>query len=136
AAGPGILPQRAGEDRRHPRADARRAPRARLRGDAEPGELPVVPPRGPPREAGVRGTETAEGPGPLHELRRLRRPPRLRRHRRGDRPAAYPIASHPVNRTAHIHRQTAETAIELALDLDGAGTVQVATGIGFFDHIL
>ena len=41
-----------------------------------------------------------------------------------------------MNRTAHITRQTAETAIELALDLDGAGTVQVATGVGFFDHML
>jgi imidazoleglycerol-phosphate dehydratase len=39
-------------------------------------------------------------------------------------------------RTVQIHRQTAETAIELALDLDGAGKSQVSTGVGFFDHML
>ena len=39
-------------------------------------------------------------------------------------------------RTAKIHRQTAETNIELSLDLDGTGQVQIVTGIGFFDHML
>jgi imidazoleglycerol-phosphate dehydratase len=39
-------------------------------------------------------------------------------------------------RTAQIHRKTAETDIELALDVDGSGTAQVATGVGFFDHML
>ena len=39
-------------------------------------------------------------------------------------------------RTAKFHRQTAETNIELSLDLDGTGQVQIATGIGFFDHML
>jgi imidazoleglycerol-phosphate dehydratase len=39
-------------------------------------------------------------------------------------------------RTAQIRRQTAETEIELSLDLDGSGTAQVATGVGFFDHML
>ncbi|MDB5309684.1 MAG: hisB [Gemmataceae bacterium] len=39
-------------------------------------------------------------------------------------------------RTAHIHRETAETAIELDLNLDGTGKVQVSTGVGFFDHML
>ncbi len=39
-------------------------------------------------------------------------------------------------RTAQIHRQTAETAIDLSLDLDGAGTANVNTGVGFFDHML
>ena len=39
-------------------------------------------------------------------------------------------------RTAHIRRQTAETDIELSLNLDGHGTSQVATGVGFFDHML
>ena len=41
-----------------------------------------------------------------------------------------------MTRTAHINRQTAETAIELDLDLDGSGTAQIATGVGFFDHML
>lgn len=40
------------------------------------------------------------------------------------------------NRTATIKRQTSETRIELSLDLDGTGKVQVATGVGFLDHML
>lgn len=39
-------------------------------------------------------------------------------------------------RTASIHRETKETAIQLALCLDGSGTTQLQTGIGFFDHML
>jgi imidazoleglycerol-phosphate dehydratase len=39
-------------------------------------------------------------------------------------------------RTATIHRQTAETNIQLTLDLDGAGRAEVATGVGFLDHML
>jgi len=41
-----------------------------------------------------------------------------------------------MSRTARIERKTAETQIELALDLDGSGTADVATGVGFFDHML
>ncbi len=41
-----------------------------------------------------------------------------------------------MTRTARINRQTAETQIELELNLDGAGTADVATGVGFFDHML
>jgi len=39
-------------------------------------------------------------------------------------------------RTATIDRKTAETNIQLSLNLDGAGKADVATGIGFFDHML
>ncbi len=39
-------------------------------------------------------------------------------------------------RTAHLHRKTAETDIELSLSLDGTGVVRAATGVGFFDHML
>ena len=39
-------------------------------------------------------------------------------------------------RTAKIERKTAETQIELELALDGAGTSQAATGVGFLDHML
>jgi imidazoleglycerol-phosphate dehydratase len=39
-------------------------------------------------------------------------------------------------RTAHIQRATGETRIELRLDLDGTGRSIVATGVGFFDHML
>src|SRR3989440_11076685 len=39
-------------------------------------------------------------------------------------------------RTATIRRQTAETTIELTLNLDGSGSHTLATGVGFFDHML
>ena len=39
-------------------------------------------------------------------------------------------------RTARIDRQTAETEISLELNLDGSGQANVATGVGFFDHML
>src|SRR3954462_13005869 len=39
-------------------------------------------------------------------------------------------------RTATISRSTAETDIRATLSLDGTGQVQVATGIGFLDHML
>jgi imidazoleglycerol-phosphate dehydratase len=39
-------------------------------------------------------------------------------------------------RNARIQRETAETRIQLTLDLDGAGRAEVATGVGFFDHML
>ena len=42
----------------------------------------------------------------------------------------------PPSRTARIERQTAETAITLAVNLDGSGRAELATGVGFFDHML
>jgi imidazoleglycerol-phosphate dehydratase len=39
-------------------------------------------------------------------------------------------------RKASIKRATKETDIEVAVDLDGTGTSNVATGIGFLDHML
>jgi imidazoleglycerol-phosphate dehydratase len=39
-------------------------------------------------------------------------------------------------RRAEIARATSETEIRVSLDLDGTGQVQVATGVGFFDHML
>lgn len=41
-----------------------------------------------------------------------------------------------MNRTASITRKTAETQIELTLDLDGTGRNEISTGVGFFDHML
>ena len=39
-------------------------------------------------------------------------------------------------RKAQIHRSTAETKIEVSLDLDGSGVYDMQTGVGFFDHML
>ncbi len=39
-------------------------------------------------------------------------------------------------RTAVLNRQTAETQISLELNLDGTGKAEIATGIGFMDHML
>lgn len=41
-----------------------------------------------------------------------------------------------MSRTAHIRRETTETRIELVVDLDGTGRAEVASGVGFFDHML
>ena len=39
-------------------------------------------------------------------------------------------------RTAEIHRRTGETEVRVQLGLDGAGRAEVATGVGFLDHML
>jgi imidazoleglycerol-phosphate dehydratase len=39
-------------------------------------------------------------------------------------------------RTASIHRKTNETDIAVEINLDGTGVYEVATGIGFLDHML
>ncbi|MBQ8918669.1 MAG: imidazoleglycerol-phosphate dehydratase HisB [Acidaminococcaceae bacterium] len=39
-------------------------------------------------------------------------------------------------RTAEISRNTAETQVEVRLDLDGDGKCDISTGIGFLDHML
>jgi len=39
-------------------------------------------------------------------------------------------------RRAEIARQTAETDIAVAVDLDGTGVAEISTGVGFFDHML
>jgi imidazoleglycerol-phosphate dehydratase len=41
-----------------------------------------------------------------------------------------------MSRTAHVERLTKETQIRIELNIDGTGASTVATGIGFFDHML
>jgi len=40
-----------------------------------------------------------------------------------------------TSRTASLRRQTGETEVEVAIDLDG-GPVMSSTGVGFFDHMI
>ncbi|HEX7067124.1 MAG TPA: imidazoleglycerol-phosphate dehydratase HisB [Candidatus Limnocylindria bacterium] len=41
-----------------------------------------------------------------------------------------------MTRQGGIERATAETTVRVTLGLDGSGTGRIATGIGFFDHLL
>ena len=41
-----------------------------------------------------------------------------------------------ANRTAKVDRNTKETQIAVAVDLDGSGRAEVATGVPFLDHML
>ena len=40
------------------------------------------------------------------------------------------------SRIAEVQRNTTETQIRVRINLDGSGVAQLATGIGFFDHML
>ena len=39
-------------------------------------------------------------------------------------------------RSATLYRETAETKIDVAFNLDGSGRSELSTGVGFFDHML
>jgi imidazoleglycerol-phosphate dehydratase len=45
-------------------------------------------------------------------------------------------AGSAAGRTAEIRRETRETTIAVALDVDGTGKSDISTGIGFLDHML
>jgi imidazoleglycerol-phosphate dehydratase len=41
-----------------------------------------------------------------------------------------------MSRVASRSRQTKETSVDIALDVDGSGTTDITTGLPFFDHML
>ncbi len=47
-----------------------------------------------------------------------------------------PPSAAAAPRKAEVSRDTAETQIRVALNLDGTGAAKLSTGIGFFDHML
>ena len=51
-------------------------------------------------------------------------------------PARDPSGAPSFERTAEVSRDTAETKITVRINLDGTGRATLATGIGFFDHML
>ena len=46
------------------------------------------------------------------------------------------MAAAKGKRTAAVSRKTKETEISVSVDLDGSGRFDVATGVGFFDHMV
>ena len=45
-------------------------------------------------------------------------------------------ANNKNDRTADLSRQTRETKVQVALNLDGTGEADLETGVGFFNHML
>jgi imidazoleglycerol-phosphate dehydratase len=41
-----------------------------------------------------------------------------------------------TGRRVTLHRRTRETDVTVSLDLDGSGSAAIATGVGFYDHLL
>ena len=42
----------------------------------------------------------------------------------------------PQPRIGNVRRETRETCVEVTLNLDGSGKAEIATGVGFLDHML
>jgi imidazoleglycerol-phosphate dehydratase len=51
-------------------------------------------------------------------------------------PAATTTGTGPLARRAEVRRTTRETDVRVVLNLDGTGIAQIATGVGFYDHLL
>ncbi len=47
-----------------------------------------------------------------------------------------PTPTPAASRAASVERSTKETSIDVAIDLDGNGAVEVSTGLPFFDHMI
>jgi imidazoleglycerol-phosphate dehydratase/histidinol-phosphatase len=63
----------------------------------------------------------------------------LRIARHGPPEEAWPALAARIThgaRSAHVHRKTQETEIDVRVDLAAPGPIHVATGLGFFDHML
>ena len=152
-----IAPEHLQLDRRAGRA-ARRRPRGRLRvrraRRARPPSAttsrapttccrPAAPPASPRRcRRGVFRRRVAQvriggAAGRARPGRRRDRARRgLRAPRRVDGGAHGGQSAAPVTRSAEIDRRTGETSVSLALALDGDGSGERRTGVGFLDHML
>ena len=119
-------------DGRRARAAARGAARRRPRLPPVHGELRLRPGRRRPRRR-ARGAGARRAPLPGRDPDHR---PAAGRERPPPRRARAPTPAPAAARSALVLRTTAETALRVSLALDGQGRARVATGVGFFDHLL